>query len=82
MYKETKVTKPRNVYQCEMCCTPIEGEHTKVARVYNGDFFSYRVHNECNEACDDMCGACEYQYDCDSSITECFLNTYVNKEMK
>lgn len=80
MYCETEIKKPRNIYQCTYCCTPIEGVHTKIVQVQNGDFFSDRAHNECVKACDKMCGRCEYQYDCQSSVTECFLNTYVNKE--
>ena len=77
MYIETTVKKPRNVYQCTYCCNPIEGEHVKIVQVQDGDFHSDRAHKECQEACKDMCAGCEYQYDCQSSVTECFLNTYV-----
>ena len=81
MYNETTVKKPRNVYQCHLCCTPIEGEHIKIVQVQHGVFYSERAHKECITACDEMCARCEYTYDCDSSITDCFLNTYVNTEI-
>ena len=79
MYIETTVKKPRKVYQCYLCCTMIEGEHIKIAQVQDGVFYSDRAHTECILARDDMCAGCEYKYDCDSSVTDCFLNTYVNK---
>jgi len=76
MYKEILVKNPRNVYQCEYCCSVIEGEHIKIALVQDNDFHSFRVHPECLEGQRDMCNICEYRNDCQTSVSECFYEKY------
>lgn len=71
-YSETTVFKPRKVRRCYLCGKEITGKHTRVACTSDGDFHSYRVHDDCNKKMYKFCSDCEYNNDCQTSIAECF----------
>ena len=81
MYKEITVKKGRKKHRCGLCHDYIltTESHIKIATVQDGDFHSWREHYKCKEIKEEMCGDCEYNSDCQSSLEECF-DEYVRKE--
>ena len=53
----TEHVKGRKHYRCEWCYKPIAKAttHVKVVGVFDGEFSSYRLHNECEKPCFDSC---------------------------
>jgi hypothetical protein len=72
MYHVTIVKKPRKKYRCYLCGKVIEGEHTKIAGVQDGDFFCDRRHSSCHEFVQNLCNACPDGLRCTGNIVECF----------
>lgn len=79
MWKEIIVKKPRKTYKCGLCFKTITGQHNKVVVVQNGDFHCWREHLECNTTRHNMCNKCEYNNDCQTSLTDCFQE-YCNNQ--
>ena len=71
-FRKREIKKPQKSYQCELCCQKINGKHFYLSGK-NDDFYTFRAHIECFDKMEKMCGACEFEYDCDMSVAECFL---------
>lgn len=73
-FRKTKVEKPRKQYRCNLCGQTILGSHTYVAMKSAGyDFFSMRVHDECQDRSEVICGKCGDSGYCDNDPAECFI---------
>jgi len=73
------VEKPRKQHICYACGKKIDGRHIYSVSVIDGDFYYGRFHFECDARIDKMCGECEYNDPCETSLQECFFENYINK---
>ena len=81
MLSET-VVKARKEHRCAMCRGRIEiGEkYCRTFSVDGGDNWLLKEHLECKEKREDMCAACSYKFDCESSLEGCFYEKVLNNE--
>ena len=69
---ETIVQRPNKTYGCYLCGKEITGEHIKVFFVDGVKGCSYRTHKDCYKEAQKMCADCDYCYDCQYDVAECF----------
>ena len=67
-----EVNRPRKPHHCYLCNGDIAGAHIRIDGVFDGRFFSQRVHKECEDAANTMCSECEFNSDCLNDLRECF----------
>jgi len=72
-YREQIISNPRKNYVCYACGKIIIGKHLYIAGISSiGDFCTMRIHIGCSEKAKEMCSVCEYSFDCQYDIGECF----------
>lgn len=71
------IEKPRKDHICYACGSKISGRHIYNVSVIDGDFYYGRFHFQCDARINEMCGKCDYSNDCQTSLQDCFYETYI-----
>lgn len=74
---ETIIKKPRKIHKCYLCGNDIITSYIKFAGVDRGEFFTMKNHIDCHKKMQNICSECEYSYDCESDMRDCFYEKHL-----
>ena len=77
---ETIIQRPNKTYVCYLCGKEITGENIKVFFAEGVRGSSYWAHMDCYKEAQKMCADCDYCYDCQYDVAECFYERIKDKE--
>ena len=76
------IENPKKDHTCYACGLKITGRHIYNVSVIDGDFYYGRFHFKCDARINEMCGKCKPNNDCQSSLQDCFYETYLQEAIK